>query len=1849
MFQRIAGELSEVEHLLELVEAQDVQARPALKKEFVAPRTPVEQSVADLWAQILGVERVGVHDNFFDLGGHSLLAAQALARVQNSFQVEVSLYTLFEKPTVAELAAKIEAAILSAQPVSTPPIKRVVREDPPLLSFAQQRLWILSQLEPNSAFYNIPAAVRLRGRLDLQVLQGCLREIVRRHESLRTTFSLIDDYPRQIVHEPSSLDLEVTDLSHLPDEERRDAADRLAAEEARRPFDLSNGPLIRVRLLRLDEEEQLLVLVLHHIISDGWSMGVLIREAAALYEAYSRGAASPLPELEIQYADYAAWQRQYLTSEVLDQELNYWKERLTGAPPLLELPTDYARPAMQSYRGRDLSFSLPADLSARLAELSQKHQATLFMTLLAAFQALLYRSTGQTDICVGTPIAGRNHSEIEGLIGFFANTLVLRTDLSGKPDFAELLGRVREVCIGAYAHQSLPFEKLVEELQPERNLSHMPLFQVMFVLQNAPAQEVQLSGLTMSGVEIPSQTAKFDLLLMLEETAEGLKGVIEYNTDLFEQSTIERLIERYGILLELIVADPAKPLCELPLLTDAEREQILNEWNNTERDYPTHLRLHQLIEAQVERSPDSTALISEHRSLSYRQLNAAANRLAHHLRSRGAGPDHLVGILMERSVEMVVSLLGVLKAGAAYLPLDPTYPAERLRFMLSDARPLLVLTQERFLEMLEGGGVEALALDREGEPSGEGREDNPENEAEADNLAYVIYTSGSTGQPKAAMNTHAGICNRLLWMQEAYELDGTDCVVQKTPYTFDVSVWEFFWPLMTGARLVMARPGGHQDSGYLARLIAEQGVTTIHFVPSMLQLFLEEQGLERVECLRRVICSGEALSLALQQRYFERMKAALYNLYGPTEAAVDATHWQCEAGGQRRSVPIGRPIGNMQAYVLDERQQMVQVGVTGELYLAGVGLARGYMGRAGLTAERFVANPYSRVGGERMYRTGDVARYLAGGEIEYVGRIDNQVKVRGFRIELGEIEAALLADERVREAVVMAREGEQGEGKSLVAYVVKEEGAELTVGGMQEHLRKRLPEYMVASRLVVLEEMPLSANGKVDRRRLPEPERSRPELDRAYIAPRTPLEQWLADMLKTILGLEQVGVEDNFFELGGDSIKGAVFINRLQEALGQYIYVVAIFDAPTIARLAVYLKENYPEAVGRLFCEETETGVEAPCQGIDAAKVRTLREAITPLAPANASSDQDGAQKNPPAIFILSPPRSGSTLLRVMAAGHPQLFAPPELELLSFNTLTERRETFTGRNSFSLEGTLRALMELKQCDAAEAKRIMQQYEDGGMTTRQFYRLLQEWIGERRLVDKTPSYALDREVLRRAESDFDQARYIHLVRHPAGMMTSFEEARLDQVFFRYPHDFSRRQLAELIWVISQENILDFLEEVSAERQHRLHFEELLREPRRVMEQLCEFLNLEFTEAMIEPYRNKERRMTDGIHPESKMHGDMKFHEHQGIDASTAERWKRSGLIGELGEITWQLAERLGYERTALAGGEKGEPRKEDDFENGGREGLGRRGSSHASHVVEIQGGDGKQPFFCVHPLGGNVLCYFDLARHLGSDQPFYGLQALGLNGEEVQAEMGVEAIAAQYVEALRSVQPRGPYALGGWSMGGVVAYEMAQQLRAQDEQVARLVLLDAWAPAGRRGPMPNAEPRFLARFAFNLGLSLKQLTVPLDQIGQLEPDEQLTYVMKLAQSSEIIPPNMTLTYFRRLFEVFKTNVIAVRGYAPQVYQGRITLFRASETFKRQNGNSGWGQTLLRRSGLGRNGARLPPEARDGANGWSALASEGVDVRDVPGDHYTMLRKPHVEVLAEQLKDCLSDVQVAQTVI
>ena len=1183
----LAGQLSAIGS--SILESADVVETPChLKRETLLTLSPqecqplLESYLQELVARVLKIAPscVNPEQPLTTLGLDSLKVFELKNRLEVDLEVAVSVTDFFEGFSIVQLATKILAQLTRAEFTPSLPLTKIQSTtDVHPLSFAQARLWFLDQLEKGNPAYNIAFAVRLQGALDVTLLEQSLNEMVQRHEILRTTFSMVDGQPVQVITSSLRLFLPVEDYQNLPEVERESEVRRVMTQEARQPFDLTQAPLLRAKLLRLTQQEHIFILTLHHIIADEWSVEVFVREMAVLYKAFLAGSDSPLSELPIQYKDFTYWQRQWLQGEVLDTQLSYWKQQLDGVPAILPLPTDYPRPAIQTYRGARQSLELPQTVADAIAALSRQEGVTLFMVLLAAFQTLLYRYTGQEDVCVGSPIANRNRDELKGLIGFFVNTLVLRTNLAGNPSFQELLQRLRRVALGAYAHQDLPFEQLVEALQPERDASYTPLFQVAFILRNALHLE-EIPGLTLSPLNVESETAQFDLSLVVERTERGLIAAFEYNTDLFDAARIARMLGHFQNLLLGIVANPEAKLSDLPLLSEAEKHQLLVEWNDTQVDYPQDGCIHQLFEAQVEKTPDTVALIFGNQQLTYRELNNRANQLAHYLQHLGVKPEVLVGICMERSLEMVVGLLGILKAGGAYVPLDPTYPKERLAFMLEDARVPVLLTQDKFANVLPEHNAKVVCLDAEWQALAHQSQDNPISGIALENLAYVIYTSGSTGKPKGAMNTHQGLCNRLLWMQDAYRLTAADRVLQKTPFSFDVSVWEFFWPLIAGARLVLAKPEGHRDSAYLVEVIAKEQITTLHFVPSMLQVFLEEPSLDTCSSIKRVICSGEALSIDLQERFFARLDAELHNLYGPTEAAIDVTFWACQQGGKERVVPIGRPIANTQIYLLDRHLQPVPVGVPGELHIGGVGLARGYLNRPELTAEKFIPNPFENSKFKiqsskfnRLYKTGDLARYLPDGTIEFLGRIDNQVKIRGFRIELGEIEAVLVKHPMVREVVVLAREEGSGE-KQLVGYIVPNDAGIPTTDELRSYLKEQLPEYMVPSIFVLLEALPLLPNGKVDRRALPAPEGVRPTLAAAYEAPRSEVERAIATVWREVLHLEKVGINDNFFDLGGHSLLIVQVNSKLRESFNCNLSIVELFQNPTINAIAQYISQN---------------------------------------------------------------------------------------------------------------------------------------------------------------------------------------------------------------------------------------------------------------------------------------------------------------------------------------------------------------------------------------------------------------------------------------------------------------------------------------------------------------------------------------------------------------------------------------------------------------------------------------------------------------------------------------------------
>jgi amino acid adenylation domain-containing protein len=1143
------------------------RARRARTDSFVAPRTATEETVAAIWKQVLGVEQVGVNDDFFDLGGHSLIITKVLARVGRAFQVELPLRTLFEVTTVAALAARIETLRNAGRESNVPPLLPVAPEEKDYaLSFAQQRLWFFDQLEPGSTFYNLPLAARFSIHVDAELLRRSLNEIVRRHESLRTGFRVVDGLPVQVIAPSLALDVPVEDLRGLPADEKEARARRLGREEAERPFDLTRAPLIRARLLRLGDEDDVVLVTMHHIVSDNWSINIFLQEMSALYEAFSEGRPSPLPELSVQYADFAHWQRRWLQGEVEESQLAYWKEQLAGAPSSLELPTDHPRPAAQTFRGGRQELVLPKDLSDALASLGRREGVSLFMLLLTVFNVLLSRYTGQSDICVGTPTAGRNRLEVESLIGFFVNTLVIRTDLSGDPSFRELLARVRETCLSAYANQDVPFEKLVEELQPERSMSRVPLFQVMFVFQNAQTQGVESSGVARKVSLLEERKTTFDLTLGLAESPEGLVGLLDYSADLYEAESIERMLEHLRVLLGAVASDPSQRLSELPLLADEERRYLLRECNDTAAELPT-LTLPQLFARQVEQTPDALALLYKEERLTYSELNARADRLARRLRSLGVGAESLVGVMMRRSTEMVAALLGVLKAGAAYVPLDANLPAERLSYMIEDAGVEVLLTGGSLGDVgSAANGVRVVGVEAE-EIEGESGEEF-EGEVNGQNIAYVIYTSGSTGKPKGVMISHQAVCNTLLWRKRTFSLSEGDRILQNIPFTFDPSVWQIFGALISGATLVLVEPEGHQDGAHLVEQLAREEITITDFAPSMLQVVLEQKGLEDCRKLRCVFSGGEALPVNLPPRFYARLNADLYNQYGPTETAIDAAYWRCESESPRRTIPIGRPIANKQIYLLDSHLQPVPVGVFGELHIGGMGLARGYLRNPALTAEKFIPNPFAGQAGERLYRTGDLARFLPGGEIEFHGRMDNQVKIRGHRIELGEIEAALGKHHALRESAIAVREDTPGE-KKLVAYFVPADAAHTpSVNELRSYLKARLPEYMLPLNFVVMDNLPRTSSGKVNREALPAPDDARPALERELVVAGTPVEEVLCGIWGELLGLRQVGIHDNFFELGGHSLLATRAISRTREVFSVEIPLRKIFESPTVAELA---------------------------------------------------------------------------------------------------------------------------------------------------------------------------------------------------------------------------------------------------------------------------------------------------------------------------------------------------------------------------------------------------------------------------------------------------------------------------------------------------------------------------------------------------------------------------------------------------------------------------------------------------------------------------------------------------------
>ncbi|MCW5318204.1 amino acid adenylation domain-containing protein [Nostoc sp. KVJ3] len=1361
-------------------------------------------------------------------------------------------------------------------------------------SFAQQRLWFLDQLAPGNPFYNVSTALHLTGSLNFTALKQTFNEIVRRHETLRTRFVMVEQQPVQAISPSLTIPLPLIDLRNFDSPERDTQVQQIVTQEAQHPFNLTTGPLLRVKLLQLDEAEYLLLLNLHHIVADGWSIGVLIKELGVLYKALagdkrclttSHSVSTLLPELPIQYADFAQWQREWLQgvaangTSPLQSQLVYWQKQLNGIS-VLNLPTDRLRPAVPSYRGAKQFLELPHTLTQALEALSSQEGVTLFMTMLGAFQTLLYRYTQQEDIALGSPIANRNRSELEGLIGFFVNSLVLRTDFSGKVTFKELLNRVREITLEAYSHQDLPFEKLVEELHPERDLSYHPFFQVVFSLQNTPIETLELSGLTLSLFEFDSKTAKLDLEFHLWQDLESLKGQMVYSTDLFDDKTITRMLGHFQTLLESIVANPEQRISDLSLLTVQERQELLIDWNDTKRDYLENKCFHQFFEAQVEKTPDAIALVFDNEQLSYKELNIRSNQLAHYLKKLGVVPDVLVGICVERSPEAIVALLGILKAGGAYLPLDPSLPQERLKFILEDAQVSILLTHCSLAPLFKwdwGDLLSIVYIDEDWATITQHSQENPTSCVTLDNLAYVVYTSGSTGKPKGVLLQHRGLSNLAASQIEVFNIQPINRILQFASLSFDASIFEIVMGLQTGATLYLANKESLLPGQPLLNLLREKAITHVTLPPAVLAVLATES----LPTLQTIICAGESCTDDIVKRWWNSQRR-FFNAYGPTEATVWST--VAEISTMTEKPPIGRPIANTQIYILDKYLQPLPIGIIGELYISGEGLAQGYLNRPELTIEKFIPNPFSDKKGARLYKTGDLARYRTDGKIEFLGRIDNQVKIRGFRIELSEIETVLSQHQSVQKAVVIVKENVSGD-KYLVAYIVPNIETQNFTSLLRKFLKEKLPEYMIPKAFVILDSLPLTVNGKVDRyvlTALNTP--TSHSIDKAFIAPRTPTESTLAKIWAEVLNIEGVGIYDNFFDLGGNSLLTVQLMKQIYKHFERELPLSSLFLNPTIESLATAL-----------------------------------------------SSKADS------------------------------------------------------------------------------------------------------------------------------------------------------------------------------------------------------------------------------------------------------------------------------------LPW-------------------------------------------SPLVPIQPAGSSPAFFCVHPIFGVVFPYYELAQNLGKNQPFYGLQPIGLDGKSSPLTR-IEDMATHYIEALRTVQPKGPYFLGGWSFGGWVAFEMAQQLQNSGEEVALLAVLDTLAPIPGNIPSLGSGFKFMlttvARYIWPFFLDYFYLIIAIaknrinsltfgltnfDKIVQNSVWESLRrtlqtnlfshFIQKEDATVNIIPEESKLRLLselaiRPMLRVFYANSQAVLNYVPQAYPKRINLFRTK--------------------------VESSIAKEDPSLGWDQLTVGGTEIHHIPGNHLTMLRKPHIQILAAQLKACIEKAQ------
>ncbi|MGK7926524.1 MAG: amino acid adenylation domain-containing protein [Spirulina sp.] len=1821
---------------------------------FISPRTPTETAIAQIFASILKRERIGVGDNFFHLGGHSLLATQAISRISQHFAIEIPLKILFEHPVLADLARVVDGARENPQ-TSLPLIQPIPRNESLALSFAQQRLWFLHRLEGARSSYNIASAFKLAGNLNRVALEQSLGAIASRHESLRTTFeSDRDGIPYQQINPPETISLPAIAVSE------GEHIENAIQSEIQQPFDLTRDRLIRCQLLQLSPTLHILLVTIHHIVADGWSMGIFRREISQLYRAFSRGLPSPLSPLTIQYADFAHWQRQWLSDRVLETQLSYWQQQLAGIPPLLNLPTDYPRPAIPTLQCRRERFQFDPTLSQQLKALSQKAGCTLFMTLLAAFQVLLSRYARETDIVVGSPIANRNHAEVEPLIGFFVNTLVLRTDLSGNPSFQDFLQQVKQTTLAAYNHQDLPFEKLVEELQPERRLDCHPVVQVVLAFQNMPMADLELLDLKVDSLELEMGTTReLDLELHLYDDPRGLQGFCLYSTDLFTSETIRRMLGHFQTLLRAIVEDSTQTIDKLPLLTSAERQQILGEWNQTRRDYPAKCA-HQLFEEWVQREPEAIAAVFGERSLTYEQLNRRANQLARSLRQRGVDSEILVGLCVERSLEMLVGLLGILKAGGGYVPLDPNYPPERLGYMLEDSGITVLLTQRSLRDHLSrqlpiARNLQTIDLDGEENPIASESPENLDLNLDLDRVAYVIYTSGSTGKPKGVAIAHRGLGNLACAHREIFDVRPTSRVLQFASLSFDASVSEIFMALASGARLVlMPAPLLGAD---LHRVLDRQGITHVTLPPSVLKI-LSPAGLP---ALQQVISAGEACPEDVARVWSQERR--FFNAYGPSESTVCATVTEIQS--HRGGIPaIGRAIANTQTYILDENLQPVPIGVPGELHLAGIQLARGYLNRPELTSQKFIENPF---GSGRLYKTGDLARYRRDGNIEFLGRIDRQVKLRGFRIELGEIESVLGQHPAIAQNCLTVWQNASGE-KSLAAYFVLDQTGEA------------IAEAIARAETELLEDWQALYEQSEDRKS------EELELDfniagwnSSYSGepiPAMEMQEWV----ETTVARIQAYCPQSVLEIGCGS---GLLLSRIAPHCQRYYgtdYARPVLDhakrlqqtQPSLER--VVLQHKLAHDFEGIAKGEFDTVIlNSVVQYFPSIHylLRVLEGAIAAIGSKGRIFVGDVRNLSLLDAFhtFVQWMRSegGTTLQQLQNNRQRSLKAEKELAidphffiaLAHHFPQIHRVEIQPKRGKFANELTQFRYDVTLHIESSQKEPIdipWQDWQQESWTLAAIHRTLQEEtpksLGIRRIPNARIQEALQvQQSLEHSPAKIKTVAQLQAwLSHPRDggvepdvfwqlgeelgyrVQVSWWEGRAtgcyDVAFIRQdlaspdaiasfwqPHQILQRPWQEYANLPLQNKLTQALiPEVRQFLQERLP-EYMIPQQFVVLDRLPLTPNGKVDRNALPAPDLEQLRDRDFLAPETP------------IQKTLADIWQEILKIEPIGLgdnffklggdslLSIQLVAQASQAGIAITAQQILQYQTLEELSHVAIAGVARSMLSSPSSPVHtgsppiaIQPQGDRCPLFFIHPVGGTVSYYVPLAHQLGLNQPFYGLQSVGFNGE-VSPPDSIPAMASLYIEHLQRIQPQGPYQLGGWSMGGLIAFEMARQLRSAGQEAIGLFIVDVGCSQTKSRFLPDTTREivlFVQILSDNIG---RQSPLSEGQLQETMPEKQMDYVFELARTHQLIPREMDFQQFYRLFRVFQTNLRAIATYIPQPYSGSLVLFKATT-------QADYLKTL------------------GSTYGWDRFVSGKITTHSVEGDHLSIVRNPQLAQLMQR---------------